>query len=126
MPANLASFADIDALVEWLRQPGGGRRGRDDLRVDPLTPTIVAPFAALPTTGDATEAGARFETALRLQLLGVQRLVGALAAARPVLLPLSPNHGAFGGDGPYGETKAALEVLLRRARSGAVGREHAR
>ena len=96
--------------------PGGGRRGRDDLRVDPLTPTILAPFAALSTTGDANEAGAAFETAIRLQLLGVQRLIGQLTP-RTVLLPLSPNHGAFGSDGPYGETKAALEVLLQRAQA---------
>ena len=122
MPANLASFSDIDALVEWLHAPGGGRQGRDDLRIDPLAPTLLAPFAALPTTGDASEAGPAFETALRLQLLGVQRLVGALTP-RTVLLPLSPNHGSFGGDGPYGETKAALEVMLRRARNEAWG-EH--
>ncbi len=119
VPANLASFADIDALTGWLRRPGGGRRGRDDLELDPLTPTVVAPFAAMPTAGDAADAGAASETAIRLQLLGVERLVATLAARAPltVLLPLSPNHGAFGGDGPYGETKAGLEVLLRRARS---------
>ena len=122
VPANLASFADIDALAAWLREPGGGRRGRDDLRVDPLLPTLLAPFAAVPTTGDATEAGAAFETAFRLQLLGVQRLVGALAPPT-VLLPLSPNHGAFGSDGPYGETKAALELMLERARSEPWGRD---
>ena len=73
VPANLASFGDIDALVEWLRSPGGGRQGRDDLRMDPLSPTLLAPFAAHPTTGDASEAGPAFEAALRLQLLGVQR-----------------------------------------------------
>jgi fatty acid synthase len=116
VPANLASFGDIDALSAWLEHPGGGRRGRDDLRLDPLTPTILVPFAALSTTGNADEAGADFETAIRLQLLGVQRLIGNLKPPT-VLLPLSPNHGAFGGDGPYGETKAALEVLLKRATS---------
>src|SRR5262249_9623972 len=60
-----------------------------------------------------------FETAIRLQLLGVERLIANVAARGrvKVLLPLSPNHGGFGGDGPYGETKAALEVLLNRARS---------
>ncbi|MBJ7518142.1 MAG: DUF1729 domain-containing protein [Solirubrobacteraceae bacterium] len=108
LPANLASFADIDVLVAWVAEHA--------------PPTLVAPFAATTTVGDATDAGATGESALRLQLLGVERLVAALGrdAARlgrdPVtaLLPLSPNHGAFGGDGPYGETKAALEVLLRR------------
>ncbi len=109
LPANLAAFADVDALAAWLQ------RGRA------LRPTIVAPFAALPTAGDAAAAGAGSELALRLQLLGVQRLIGAVAAAAPegaptpaILLALSPNHGGFGGDGAYGETKAALEVLLAR------------
>ena len=57
VPVNLASFADIDALTRWLAHPGGGRRGRDDLRVDPLTPTILAPFAALSTTGNCGRGG---------------------------------------------------------------------
>ena len=123
VPANLASFADIDSLVGWLRRPGGGRRGRDDLELDPLIPTVLAPFAAMPTAGDAGDAGAASETAIRLQLLGVERLVATLADRAPltVLLPLSPNLGAFGGDGPYGETKAGLEVLVRRARSESWG-----
>ncbi len=126
LPANLASFADIDALADWLARPhragsDPGARGRPDLRTDPLHPTLVAPFAAVATAGDAGAAGAGSELALRLQLLGVQRLVGAVAANVPegapaptILLALSPNHGAFGGDGAYGETKAALEVLLAR------------
>ena len=124
LPANLASFADVDALAGWLARPQTGARGRADLRPDPLHPTLVAPFAATPTAGDAAAAGAGSELALRLQLLGVQRLVGAVAANVPpgappptVLLPLSPNHGAFGGDGAYGETKAALELMLARWRS---------
>ncbi len=121
LPANLASFGDIDALAAWLADPQTNARGRPDLRIDPLHPTIVAPFAAIPTAGDAADAGAGSELALRLQLLGVQRLVGAIAAgaiegapAPTILLPLSPNHGGFGGDGAYAETKAALEVLLAR------------
>jgi fatty acid synthase len=121
LPANLASFADIDALAAWLAQPRSSSRGRADLRPDPLQPTIVAPFAALPTIGQLGDAGAGSELALRLQLLGVERLVAAIAACVPdaappptILLPLSPNHGGFGGDGAYGETKAALEVLLTR------------
>ena len=124
LPANLASFADVDALAGWLADPRTEARGRPDLRIDPLRPTIVAPFAAMTTAGDAASAGAPAEVALRLQLLGVQRLIGAVAAALPpgaavptVLLPLSPNHGGFGGDGAYAETKAALEVLLARRHS---------
>ena len=47
------------------------------------------------------------------------RLLKSGMPARPVsvLLPLSPNHGGFGGDGTYGEGKAGLEVLLEKKRS---------
>ncbi len=126
VPANLAAFADVDALVAWLERPEVPQRGRPDLRLDTLVPTIVVPFAAVPTVGDLNQAGAAAEVAVRIQLLGLQRLVAGVAGlaagaggggAVNVVLPLSPNHGAFGGDGVYGETKAALEVLLRRQRS---------
>lgn len=109
LPANLASFADVDDVVGWVAEHA--------------PPTLVAPFAAMPTVGDAADAGPGGEAAVRLQLLGVERLVARLGrdamrlpGRKPVttILPLSPNHGAFGGDGPYSETKAALEVLLRR------------
>ena len=53
-------------------------------------------------------------------LVGVERLmmrvathlrrVGVPAAGCHVVLPLSPNHGVFGGDGLYAESKAALMV----------------
>ncbi|MCK9249743.1 MAG: DUF1729 domain-containing protein [Solirubrobacteraceae bacterium] len=120
LPANLAAFADVDALVDWLADPPVQQRRRPDLAFGPLVPTILAPLAAVPTEGDLADAGADAEVALRLQLLGVERLIGGVAgiasARRPVtvLLPLSPNHGTFGGDGPYAETKAALEVLAQR------------
>ncbi|WP_320670855.1 polyketide synthase [Patulibacter defluvii] len=123
LPANLASFADVDALVAWLAAPVVVQRQRPDLALPPLVPTIVAPFAAAVEEGGLEQAGAGSEAAFRLQLLGVERLIAAVAAhaseQRPatVLLPLSPNHGDFGGDGAYAETKAGLEVLLRRWRS---------
>ncbi|KAJ2131769.1 fatty acid synthase alpha subunit Lsd1, partial [Coemansia sp. RSA 678] len=34
-----------------------------------------------------------------------------------VVLPLSPNHGNFGGDGLYGESKIALETVFNRWKS---------
>lgn len=120
--ANLASFADIDALCAWLASPGG-RDGRPELRPDPLTPTILVPFAAAPSAGGLDGAGPAFEASLRLQVVGVERLVARVAEAgdprRPVavVVPLSPNRGAFGGDGAYGESKAALEALVARWRS---------
>ncbi|MEM1007842.1 MAG: beta-ketoacyl synthase N-terminal-like domain-containing protein, partial [Myxococcota bacterium] len=57
-------------------------------------------------------------------LIGVEKLITAIAKRYVqdgipselchVLLPLSPNHGGFGGDGLYAETKAGLEVLLQK------------
>lgn len=118
LPANLASFADVDALLGWLAHPRTAPRIRPELRPAPFWPTLVVPFAAMPTTGTAADAGADWDIALRLQVTGVERLVAGLAARARVpvgvLLPLSPNHGAFGGDGPYAESKAALEALLQR------------
>ncbi|KAL4964260.1 thiolase-like protein [Aspergillus stella-maris] len=35
-----------------------------------------------------------------------------------IILPLSPNHGVFGGDGLYGESKLALETLFNRWHAG--------
>jgi 3-oxoacyl-ACP reductase-like protein len=34
-----------------------------------------------------------------------------------VLLPLSPNHGSFGYDGLYAESKLGLESLLHKWKS---------
>ena len=73
--------------------------------------------------GSLGEDPARAAAALRVQLLGVEALIAGVARRRKggapcqVLLPLSPNHGAFGGDGAYAETKAALEVLLEKVHS---------
>src|SRR6266545_4984153 len=68
VPANLASFADIDALVDWLDDPAAA-----------LFPTLLVPFAAIPTVGEATDLGRDAETALRVQLLGVERLTARVA-----------------------------------------------
>ena len=59
-----------------------------------------------------------------MMLTNVLRLLGAVKThkekrgifCRPafVLLPLSPNHGVFGGDGLYAESKIALEALINK------------
>ncbi len=127
--ANLASFADIDAVLDWLTTPTVEQVGAASRQVKPaLWPTLVLPFAAAPAGGDLPDAREDAQTALRLLLLGVQRLVGGLAqrvaaADRDpftVVLPLSPNHGTFGGDGAYGEAKAALETMFARWHSEAA------
>lgn len=123
--ANLASFADVDALVEWIVHPVVDTSSGVSRTVkDPWRPTLVVPFAAGGVSGELPDVGPDAEVAARVLLWGVERLVGRLVDAADrhgsggralrVLLPLSPNHGTFGGDGPYGEAKAALEVLLNR------------
>ncbi|KAJ1932556.1 fatty acid synthase alpha subunit Lsd1, partial [Linderina macrospora] len=53
-----------------------------------------------------------------LRLLGEIKLakVASGHTTSPVLaiVPMSPNHGVFGGDGLYGECKAGLETLFNR------------
>lgn len=128
VPANLASFGDVDALVDWMLDAQFDRRGGVTRTLkDPMVPTLVVPFAAAPVAGDLADAGPAAEVTMRVLVWGVERLLGRLtgrlerhgtAGGRTtVLLPLSPNHGAFGGDGAYGEAKAALEAVAQRWRS---------
>jgi fatty acid synthase len=124
LPANLASYSDVDALVEWVSSPvvesAGGQR--TELR-PALSPTLVFPFAAPAVQGTAADAGPRAEVEFRVLLWGVERLVTGLAAQGAdhkigqrvhVVLPGSPNRGRFGGDGAYGEAKAAFDAFVQR------------
>jgi enoyl reductase-like protein/3-oxoacyl-ACP reductase-like protein/3-oxoacyl-(acyl-carrier-protein) synthase/acyl dehydratase len=125
VPCNQGAFRDIDALVAWLGEAQKEvASGQERILKPPMAPTLLVPFAALPETADLVSMGARQAAALRVNVLGVERLVARSAelARRfaqivDVILPLSPNHGHFGGDGAYGEAKAALEVLLNRRRA---------
>ena len=121
--ANLASFSDVDAVLDWLTTPTTTTVGPVTREVKPaLWPTLLLPFAAAPATGSLADTGTDNEVTQRLLSLGVQRLIGSLgerilrAGSQPVtvILPLSPNHGTFGGDGSYGDAKAALETVLNR------------
>ncbi len=109
VPMNQGSMRDVDAAVAWA--------------MERWVPDLLIPFAAIPESADLTGLGGRSLASIRVLVLGVERLIARIAEgyrARPglgrchVLLPLSPNHGLFGGDGVYGECKAALEVLLPR------------
>ncbi|MCO5313060.1 MAG: DUF1729 domain-containing protein [Microthrixaceae bacterium] len=123
-PANLASFSDVDRLVEWLGTDVDEATGGEPRIVKPaLTPTLVFPFAAPAVRGDLSEVGPSAELEMRVLLWSVERLIAALAepdsgrdpATRlHVVLPGSPNRGTFGGDGAYGEAKAALDALTTR------------
>lgn len=118
VPFNQGSKQDVTALVEFIySDPKQGGLGWD---LD-----FVIPFAAIPEAGIEVEnIGSKSELAHRIMLTNLLRLLGEIASnkrsrnitTRPaeVILPLSPNHGTFGSDGLYSESKLALETLFNR------------
>ena len=127
LPANLASYADVDALVDWVSSPVVESAGGQNTELRPaLSPTLVFPFAAPAVQGTAADAGPRAEVEFRVLLWGVERLITGLADQGAdhklgrrvhVVLPGSPNRGRFGGDGAYGEAKAAFDAFVTRWRA---------
>jgi len=122
VPSNMASYQDVDALIEWVGTEQTRSVGPTTHVVKPaLRPTLLFPFAAGRVLGDASDAGSRAEVEARILLWSVERLVGArwngVSETDPlhVVLPGSPNRGLFGGDGAYGETKAALDALVAKS-----------
>ena len=124
VPANMASYSDIDALVGWVGTEQTESQGPQSIHIkDAQTPTLLFPFAAPRVAGDLSEAGARSEMEMKVLLWAVQRLIGGLskigaerdiASRLHVVLPGSPNRGMFGGDGAYGEAKSALDAVVSR------------
>ncbi|MEB4211286.1 polyketide synthase [Mycobacterium sp. 94-17] len=122
--ANMASYSDIDALVEWVGTEQTESLGPQSIHIkDAQTPTLLFPFAAPRVAGDLSDAGSRSEMEMKVLLWAVQRLIGGLskigaerdiASRLHVVLPGSPNRGMFGGDGAYGEAKSALDALVSR------------
>ncbi|RFZ21592.1 type I polyketide synthase [Mycobacterium marinum] len=122
--ANMASYSDIDALVEWVGSEQTESLGPQSIHIkDAQTPTLLFPFAAPRVVGDLSEAGSRSEMEMKVLLWAVQRLIGGLstigaerdiASRLHVVLPGSPNRGMFGGDGAYGEAKSALDAVVSR------------
>ena len=83
----------------------------------------VIPFAAVPENGRTINGlDDKSELAHRIMLVYLLRLLGAIKTrkasrqivTRPtqVFLPLSLNHGLFGNDGLYSESKISLETLF--------------
>lgn len=118
LPFNQASAADCNQLVKHIYSTDGLNRDLD----------AFLPFAAASERGVQVDGlGSRSELLHRLMLTNVLRLLGQIITQKrsrgincnptQVLLPLSPNHGTFGGDGLYSESKLGLESLLRRAQS---------
>ena len=116
VPFNQGSQQDIDALCEYIFEPGKGLGWDLD---------HIIPFAAISEQGRKIDnIDSKSEFAHRLMLTNCIRLLGSLkkhkqkygSRNRPgqVILPLSANHGTFGHDGLYSESKAALETLFER------------
>jgi len=124
LPANMASYADVDALIDWIGEEQTENQGGAAVVVKgELKPSLLFPFAAPRVMGDLTDAGPRAELEMKILLWSVERLIGGLSkihadhnisAKLHVVLPGSPNRGMFGGDGAYGEAKAALDALVTR------------
>ncbi|WP_448851967.1 fatty acid synthase subunit beta domain-containing protein [Corynebacterium sp. 335C] len=123
-PANLTSYQDLDALVEWIGAEQTATVGGGSVVVKPaMRPTLLFPFAAPRVAGTLADAGPAAEMQMRLLLWSVERLIAGLSGIGAdhdvdgrlhVVLPGSPNRGRFGGDGAYGESKAALDALVAR------------
>lgn len=110
VPFSQGSLSDIRAFVSHAFELG-------------FIPDTLVPFGALGEEGDLASVDTDSLAGLRVMLLGVQALLSAtvdeyksryLHQPFQLILPLSPNHGAFGKDGLYAESKLALEVMLRK------------
>ncbi|KAM3582650.1 fatty acid synthase alpha subunit Lsd1 [Umbelopsis sp. WA50703] len=115
VPFNQGSKQDVDALVNYIYDPKGLGWDLD----------FVIPFAALSENGRQIDnLDSKSEFAHRMMLTNLIRLLGNVKShkqtigsdTRPaqVILPLSPNHGTFGSDGLYSESKISLETLFNR------------
>ncbi|RPA81839.1 hypothetical protein BJ508DRAFT_414553 [Ascobolus immersus RN42] len=116
VPFNQGSQQDLVSLVQYIYDVKTGLGWDLD---------AVVPFAAISTTGsEINNLDGKCELGLRIMLTNVLRLLGLVKdqkqsrgiETRPaqVIIPLSPNHGTFGNDGLYSETKLALETLFNR------------
>lgn len=118
VPFNQGSKQDVESLVEYIYDdPKNGGLGWD---LD-----AIIPFAAIPENGIELEnIDSKSEFAHRIMLTNILRLMGSVKKeksargieTRPaqVILPMSPNHGTFGGDGMYSESKLSLETLFNK------------
>jgi 3-oxoacyl-ACP reductase-like protein len=113
VPFNQGSKQDVETLVDYIYTTLG------------LDLDYIIPFAAVPENGREIDGlDDKSELAHRIMLVNLLRLLGAIKTkkasrqivTRPtqVVLPLSPNHGLFGNDGLYSESKISLETLFNR------------
>ena len=123
VPFNQGSKQDVEAMIEYIYDTKKGLGWDLD---------YIVPFAAIPENGREIDSiDSKSELAHRIMLTNLLRLLGCVKSqkatrgfeTRPaqVILPLSPNHGTFGNDGLYSESKLALETLFNRWHSESWG-----
>lgn len=123
VPFNQGSQQDVNALIDYIYDEKKGLGWDLD---------YIVPFAAIPENGrEIDNIDSKSELAHRIMLTNLLRMLGGVKAqkaergfeTRPaqVILPLSPNHGTFGNDGLYSESKLALETLFNRWHSESWG-----
>ncbi|EMC93051.1 hypothetical protein BAUCODRAFT_77435 [Baudoinia panamericana UAMH 10762] len=123
VPFNQGSQQDVNALVDYIYDEKKGLGWDLD---------YIVPFAAISETGREIDSlDSKSELAHRIMLTNLLRMLGAVKShkasrsieTRPaqVILPLSPNHGTFGSDGLYSESKLGLETLFNRWHSESWG-----
>ncbi|KAI2635524.1 fatty acid synthase subunit alpha [Xylaria nigripes] len=116
VPFNQGSKQDVEALIDYIYDTKNGLGWDLD---------FIIPFAAIPENGRQIDGiDSKSELAHRIMLTNLLRLLGCVKTqksergfeTRPaqVVLPLSPNHGTFGNDGLYSESKLGLETLFNR------------
>lgn len=121
--STLGSKQDVEALINYVYDTKEGLGWDLD---------FIIPFAAIPENGREIDSiDSRSELAHRIMLTNLLRLLGLVKVnkalrgyeTRPaqVILPLSPNHGTFGNDGLYSESKLGLETLFNRWHSESWG-----
>ncbi|KIY43927.1 fatty acid synthase [Fistulina hepatica ATCC 64428] len=113
VPFNQGSKQDVEALVDYIYTTLG------------MDLDYILPFAGIPENGrEIDDLDDKSELAHRIMLVNLLHILGAVKTkkatrnfvTRPtqVILPLSPNHGLFGNDGLYSESKISLETLFQR------------
>ncbi|OAK97945.1 hypothetical protein IQ06DRAFT_379724 [Phaeosphaeriaceae sp. SRC1lsM3a] len=123
VPFNQGSNQDVEALIDYIFDAKKGLGWDLD---------YIVPFAAIPENGREIDGiDSKSELAHRIMLTNLLRMLGAVKKqkqangyeTRPaqVMLPLSPNHGTFGNDGLYSESKMSLETLFSRWHSESWG-----
>lgn len=111
LPFSQGSLEDIRKLSDWLSSKN-------------WEPDLLLPFGAIGEENSVSQLDESSLVSLQVLLVGVEKLIGVLGRGRKalgpdasplnVILPLSPNHGIFGKDGLYAETKLGLEALFRK------------